>query len=728
MKKKWLFLWFLLLPFFAVAKDGISKPLIISLKGHLEKERVQNWQQQIMALDSPREIILELDSSSGDLESVVHLSQTLYEKRQRGLAYVILYISGQAQGPSALLPFLSDELYTSSNMSWGHILKDGEQQVLAVLKFKDALFDKIENPAFQVLFSSMLDGAVYPIEVKGGWELAARDASEPLVLTQDDLRKFGISNKIMTDDVFISYYLEGRQKTFPSPSKENIESNLQRHISYHAESNAIGYIRLQRDRPIDNTTYIYVKYALEHFRKLKVPFVLLDLDTPGGEVFASLRIVQELTKMDSVYHIPVVAFIDKWALSAGALLAYSCRFIAVTPGSNMGAAEPVIMNAEGQMQTASEKMISALRTEFANAAEFYNRDPLIAEAMVDKDLILVWRNGKVVRLRNESQIIDEGATPDIIITTQGKLLTLNADQMIQLSVADLEVRPGTNPEILPAVTYQEQKNETWSASDNLLFQYPFFAKIPHASLVEYSNWKIDFFSVLTHPFVSSALIIGLLIGIYGEIQNPGFGLFGGIALVCLALIVLSSFAAEVVNWLEIIILISGLFLILVDIIFMAGFGFVGGIGILFALAGLIAMLLPPLQEYPFSFDMSHWGMWTYEIVYRLSLFLGSVLLSFVFMLILGKFIFKRKMFMRRFVLVGDQMQEGVVAVGNKPNLPPIGTRGIALSALRPFGKVIIDDRIYEALSENEFIEKEDLIYVVRHQGEKIVVTSKEILK
>ncbi len=42
---------------------------------------------------------------------------------------------------------------------------------------------------------------------------------------------------------------------------------------------------------------------------------------------------------------------------AGAMLAYSCRYIATSKDGSMGAAEPVIMGEGGQMQSASEKII-----------------------------------------------------------------------------------------------------------------------------------------------------------------------------------------------------------------------------------------------------------------------------------------------------------------------------------------------------------------------------------
>ena len=188
--------------------------------------------------------------------------------------------------------------------------------------------------------------------------------------------------------------------TFTKPQAAEIsalEQSLKNSIHYDPSGkNPIGYLHLAKDAPIQDSTYLYVKFAVEEFKKLKVPFVVLELDSPGGEVFAALKISSELKKLDTEYHIPVVAFIDNWALSAGALLAYSCRYIAITTDASMGAAEPVMMG-EGKMESASEKINSALRAEFSNTASFFGRNPLIAEAMVDKDIILVERKNKIIK-------------------------------------------------------------------------------------------------------------------------------------------------------------------------------------------------------------------------------------------------------------------------------------------------------------------------------------------
>ncbi len=466
-----------------------------------------------------------------------------------------------------------------------------------------------------------------------------------------------------------------------------------------------GYLTIPKDRGIDNSTYLYVKYALESFRQEKVSFVLLDLNTPGGEVFAALRISEELRKMDREYQIPVIAFVDNWAISAGALLAYSCRYIGAVSEASMGAAEPVTVSSDGKMETASEKMVSALRTEFASAASLYNRNPLIAEAMVDKDVVLVFRKGKVVQLVDNAQIISKGSTPDIVINAKGKLLTLDAKSMQEYGVTDFTVPEMTREgsEFLPA---------------EKLAQVPFF-KAASITWVSYKNWKIDFFAFLSNPLVSSLLMMGLMIGLYGAIQNQGFGFSSILGIICLALIILSSFATELIGWLEIVAVFLGILLVILDLAFISGFGVLGGLGLLLFLFGLTSMLLPPLKG--FSWDPSQWGIQMSEWIYRLSLFLFVFLLFFSVLLPIASHFFRKTFSFKRLIL--QTPQEDLV---DSSLLPEVGEEGTCFSTLRPFGKVQIGDRLYEALTEEELISSGVKVEVIGYKKKTLIVKEKTI--
>ncbi|MCX6989482.1 MAG: hypothetical protein NTX49_00205 [Chlamydiae bacterium] len=511
---------------------------------------------------------------------------------------------------------------------------------------------------------------------------------------------------------------------FTMPQAEEVltlQQRLASSIHYDPSGkNPIGYLRLAKDAPIQDSTYLYVKFAIEEFKKLKVPFVVLDIDSPGGEVFAALKISSELKKLDTEFHIPVVAFIDNWALSAGALLAYSCRYIAITTDASMGAAEPVIMG-EGKMESASEKINSALRAEFSNTASFFGRNSLIAEAMVDKDIILVERKNKIIRLESEADIITSGKTPDVMISRKGKLLTLDAKQMMQLEVADFEIPYQT---LIP-ITAEEKAKGSWPFAKCLLSKAPFFSAIPEADLYDYHNSKIDFFAFLSNPLISSLLMMGLMIGIYAEISHPGFGVFGALALFCLSLILLSGFASQAIDWLEIIVLVVGVALLAVEVFLIPGFGVVGILGILLMLGALCSLLLPSLPGVSFSYDVSQWSLSAVEIVKRLGWLVGTILLSVIVISIISRFISRRKIVLKRLVLTGEQdTGDGYIAVPAASSLPGIGQEGIAYSSLRPSGKVLIHGILLDAQAENFFIEKDTEVVVCRCEGGRVVVRSK----
>jgi membrane-bound serine protease (ClpP class) len=456
-----------------------------------------------------------------------------------------------------------------------------------------------------------------------------------------------------------------------------------------------GYLSLSKDKSINNTTYLYIKYGLEAFRQEGVRFVLLDLDTPGGEVFAAMQIVEELRRMDAEFGIPVIALVDNWAISAGALLAYSCRFIGATEQSSMGAAEPVMLSSDGKMESASEKMVSALRVEFAKTAKEYGRSPIIAEAMVDKDLVVVVRKGEIVQLLDDAQITPK----DEVIVSKGKLLTLDGEEMKKLKVSDF---------FIPSASHSALSGK------ELIKEVPFFAKEP-LTWISYSNWKIDFFSFLSHPFVSSILFFGLMIGLYGTIQNPSISFVSLLGLTCLTLILLSTFATQLVSFLEVLILAVGLLFLFIDLFYL-GIGFLGGLGVFLALGGLFAMILPSLSDVSFSSEESGFGITFSEWIYRLSLFLISLLVGLGTGATLSRFLLKKGFIGRRLVLKETEQK-----VETPEKRPEKGDKGIAISAFRPFGKVEIDDTLYEAESEGEFIQQGADVKVIGYNGRFLII-------
>ena len=154
---------------------------------------------------------------------------------------------------------------------------------------------------------------------------------------------------------------------------------------------------------VENGLAPYVARAIREAEAAGAQAVYLNIDTPGGRIDAAERISDAVRGAS----IPVYAFVNPRAFSAGALIAISANAVYMRPGGVMGAATPV----DGQGTKASEKMVSAMRAEFRAVAEQRGLDPRIAEAMVDERV----------------------AVPGLV--DEGRLLTLTTSEAIRVGYA-----------------------------------------------------------------------------------------------------------------------------------------------------------------------------------------------------------------------------------------------------------------------------------------------------
>lgn len=682
--------WIILLSVFSAFVCG--EETVLPLKGYLGKEEVA---VALKSLNKPVEkLLLEINSSSGDLEAVFEMAKRIYALKVENKTQVVVYIEENALGPAALLPFLTDELYISLLVAWGDIPAGSDavtpnilrSQVLSLIP-ESSRADKLRN-----LAEKMAVGEVF---------------------NQNDLKEF-IKESLSLEKFQEIFHLK---PVDPIP-QENKEAP---HITFQSGNNTVGLITIDdRTSGISQSTWIYVKNALDYYKKTKPAFLILELNTPGGEVYAAQRISDALKELDTQYNIPVVAFINNWAISAGAMLAYSTRYIAIVKDSSMGAAEPLSVEG-GKTEVASEKVNSALRADFANRAAFFGRNPFIAEAMVDKDIILVKRHGRIIKVDSEDQIKKKGPDADIIFKPKGKLLTLNSEQLLQEGVADIYLPP----QKLPQITEKELEKGKWEANKMLLFTAPFFTNHQQNTIIDVykMDWKTKFFAFLANPAVASILFLGLVVGFYMEMSTPGFGLAGTVATTCLFLLILSSYGLELANWLELILLVTGLLIILVELFILPTFGLLGIVGILFFLAGLFGMLLPGLDSISFDYDSNTLNAAGEAVFKRLAWLCGALVASCLLIAYLSSYVTPSFRGFRKFVLTGHE-QEGYKA--SDLERPKKGSLGQVVATLRPAGKVVIEDKLYDAMSQGAFIEKGEQIVVKSVDENTLIVIKKEV--
>ena len=144
----------------------------------------------------------------------------------------------------------------------------------------------------------------------------------------------------------------------------------------------------------------FVERVLDEAAGAGAAAVILEINTFGGRVDAAVLIRDALLRT----RVRTVAFVNKRAISAGALISLAATTIVMAEGGTIGAATPVeIGQPGGAAQPVAEKTVSYVRKEFRATAESRGRPPLVAEAMVDADVEIpgVIGKGKLLTLTTD---------------------------------------------------------------------------------------------------------------------------------------------------------------------------------------------------------------------------------------------------------------------------------------------------------------------------------------
>lgn len=357
---------------------------------------------------------------------------------------------------------------------------------------------------------------------------------------------------------------------------------------------------------------------------------------------------------------PIWVFINKDAASAGALISIACDSIYMAPGGNIGAAT-VVEGVGGER--APDKYQSYMRSIMRSTAEQNGRDPRIAEGMVDE------------RVEVDS------------IKREGTVITFTTDEAIKYGYCEAKVN--SIEEIL-------SRN---NVSDYELVYFEVSA--PEKVIAFFLN-----------PFISGILILVILGGLYFELQTPGVG-FPIIASITALILYLVPYylngLAE--NW-EIIALFVGIVLIILEIFVIPGFGFAGITGIALTVGSMVLIMV--------NNDYFNFSMVPLRDIVIASLAIFGGLSGGVLLLFVGGVRLSQSGVFKRISLTDTQAQsEGYTSNFNTGEL--IGKTGTAYTVLRPSGKIMIEDQIYDAFSRGEYIEKGDTVTVTEIEGSTLKV-------
>jgi membrane-bound serine protease (ClpP class) len=399
----------------------------------------------------------------------------------------------------------------------------------------------------------------------------------------------------------------------------------------------------------------FVQRVLNEAAQENAAAVVLEINTFGGRVDAAVLIRDALLNA----RVRTVAFVNKRAISAGALISLAAEKIAMADGGTIGAATPVQVGQPGaSAQPVEEKTVSYVRKEFRATAESRKRPPLVAEAMVDADVEI----------------------PGLI--EKGKLLTLTTEEALKHKVADF--RADTVESVLTQLG------------------------VAGAQVTQVSpNWAEILVRFLTHPIMGSLLMTIGMLGIIIEIRTPGFGLPGALGITSLALFFWGHWLVQLAGWEELLLMGSGLVLLALEIFVIPGFGVAGAMGIAALLGGLSLSLIGAGATWEF-------------ILRAVGRVVFSLLIALIASLAMLRFLPRLPLGRRLILETGLPAGEGY-ASAPESDRSWLGKSGTALSPLRPAGIAEIEGERVDVVSDGELIESGAPIVVTRVDGNRIVV-------
>jgi membrane-bound serine protease (ClpP class) len=405
--------------------------------------------------------------------------------------------------------------------------------------------------------------------------------------------------------------------------------------------------------PVVRTTH----KAIEEAKRLNADYILIEMDTYGGLVDAADSIRTKILHCP----IPVMVHIKNNAASAGALISIACDSIYMSPGSTIGAA--TVVDQSGKQ--VPDKYLSYMRKKMRATAEMNNRNPEMAEAMVDPDVVI----------------------PGVI--DSGKVLTLTTQEAIKHGFCNGEA----------------------SNIDEVLK----LAGIEEYTIINHTHTLIDkIIGLLIKPLVSGLLIMIIIGGIYFELQTPGMG-FPSAAAAVAAILYFAPLYLEGLaeNW-EILIFIIGLILIGVEIFVIPGFGITGISGIFLI---ILSLTLSMIGNVGFDFPQNA----VPAIVEALLIVIVAMISSISLSLFLSNKLADWGLFKK--VALATELDANVNAELNS-NIPLnslIGKTGIVFNDCKPSGKAYFDNKIYDITLQNGFANKGDQVIVVRTEGNFLIV-------
>lgn len=401
-----------------------------------------------------------------------------------------------------------------------------------------------------------------------------------------------------------------------------------------------------------------------------VDAIILEIDTPGGRLDAVLQIRDLLLATE----LPSVAFVNTTAFSAGALITIAANDILMAPGAVMGAATPVVGDTG---ETASEKIISAVRSTFRATATERGRDPVIAEAMVDQTVAI------------------DG------VVTADQLLTLTDREAAAVGYSD-----GSASNLTDVLAFLERPD----------------ARIVTAQIAPAERLA----RILTGSIIAPLLLSFGLIVLISNVLSGSVGIASVLGLTSIGLFMFGHLVAGLAGIEDVLLILAGIILLGVEVLALPGFGIFGILGVVALLSGAtLAMLGRQLTFVETSDIVVTIGTLVLVFAVTLAVTVAAITLFGAKRGPDGQTRNWARWLGDGGVLATDTANTPPEHAGAPAFRPPVGATGVAVTDLRPAGVGLFGAQRVDVVTNGEYVDRDTPIVVLRSEQFRSVVATTE---
>ncbi len=420
----------------------------------------------------------------------------------------------------------------------------------------------------------------------------------------------------------------------------------------------------------------------EGLNKPGTNLILIEVDSPGGNLSASIRLAQYLAGIPAD-QAEVVSYITRAALGDAALIPLASDLILMHPDSKLGG--------PGEA-TISPALCNEQKISLQDLAKTSGRS--------DGELL-----GCICP---EMEIFEYNS-----IDGQSQL---NCPQWLIDDPVAPRWNKGAKVEFVGGLGFA-QANELGLASDNPISLEAVGNKfgIDKMPVETRTNATEQFVEWLGgQGWLSMLLFVVGIISLSAELSTPGIGIAGIISAVCFLLFFWIHLFQGTVEWLEILLILAGVVCLAAELFILPGFGVFGITGLTLLAIGLLLAgqtFVIPSNEYQWKRTSQGIGQ------------LGLIVMS----LFVAAVVFRKQLanlpMVRWFALQPPKTDRDLVEMEHAVEelRTFIGWHGTTISRCNPSGKASIGDRIFSVVSQGSWIDEETEVEVVNLHENTLVV-------